>query len=69
MVQVECGLLVRILDLPSGDWYIHCISLFITLCYFNIMLLFIVFVVFSRYMLDIVIMDDEFMHMFVKLLA
>ena len=33
------------------------------------MLLFIMFLVSSRYMLDIVIIDDEFMHMFAKLLA
>ena len=33
------------------------------------MLLFIMFLVCSSYMLDIVMIDDEFMHMFVKLLA
>ena len=33
------------------------------------MLLFIMFLVYSRYMLDIVMIDDEFMHMFAKLLA
>ena len=68
-VQVECGLLLRIPDLPFGDWYSHCISKFMTLCYFNIMLLFIMFLVCSSYMLDIVMIDDEFMHMFAKLLA
>ena len=40
-----------------------------TLCYFNIMLLFIMFLVFSSYMLDLVMIDDEFMYMFAKLLA
>ena len=33
------------------------------------MLLFIMFLVCSSYMLDIVLIDDEFVHMFVKLLA
>ena len=33
------------------------------------MLLFIMFLVCSSYMLDIVMIDDEFMHMFTKLLA
>ena len=33
-----------------------------TLGYFNIMLLFIMFLVCSSYMLDIVMIDDEFMH-------
>ena len=33
------------------------------------MLLFIMFLVFSSYMIDIVMIDDEFMHMFAKLLA
>ena len=40
-----------------------------TLCYFNIMLLFIMFPVCSSYMLDIVMIDDEYMHMFTKCLA
>jgi hypothetical protein len=40
-----------------------------TLSYFNIMLLFIMFLVCSSCMLDIVIIDDEYMHMFAKLLA
>ena len=35
----------------------------------NIMLQFIMFLVCSSYMLDIVMIDDEFMHMFAKLLA
>ena len=61
---MECGLLLRILDLPFEDWYSYCISLFMTLCYFNIMLLFIMFKVCSTYMLDIVVIDDEFMHKF-----
>ena len=61
--------MLRILDLSSGDWYSHCISIFMTLCYFNIMLLFIMFLVCSSNMLDIVMIDDEYMHMFVKLLA
>ena len=39
------------------------------LCYFNIMLLFIMFLVCSSYMLDIVMIDDESMHMFGKRLA
>jgi hypothetical protein len=33
------------------------------------MLLFIMFQVFSSYMFDIVVIDDEFMHMFAKRLA
>jgi hypothetical protein len=33
------------------------------------MLLFIMFLVYSSCMLDIVMIDDEFMHMFAKLLA
>jgi hypothetical protein len=33
------------------------------------MLLFIMFLVCSSYMLDIVVIDDEFMHMFAKRLA
>jgi hypothetical protein len=33
------------------------------------MLLFIIFLVRSNYMLDIVVIDDEFMHMFAKRLA
>jgi hypothetical protein len=40
-----------------------------TLCDFNIMLLFIMFLVCSSCMLDIVMIDDEYMHMFTKLLA
>ena len=40
-----------------------------TLCYFDIMLLFIMFLVCSNCMLDIVMIDNEFMHMFTKLLA
>ena len=44
-------------------------SLFMTLCHFNIMLLFIMFLVCSSYMLDIVMIDDEFMHKFAKRLA
>ena len=59
----------RIPDLPSRDWYSYCISKFMTLCYFNIMLLFIMFQVYSSYMVDIVVIDDEFMHMFAKRLA
>jgi hypothetical protein len=46
------------------------VSLYIlTLCYFNTMFLFIMFLVCSSYMLDIVMIDDEFMHMFAKHLA
>ena len=67
-VQVECGLLLRIPDLPSRDWYSHCISIFMALCYFNIMLLFIMFLVCSSYILDIVVIDNEFMYMFTKLI-
>jgi hypothetical protein len=37
-----------------------------TLCYFNIMLLFIMFLVCSSLLFDIVMIDDEFMHMFAK---
>ena len=62
--------MLRIPDLPSGDWYSHCISIFMILCYFNIMLLFIMFLVYSSCMVDIVMIvmiDDEFMHMFAKL--
>ena len=33
------------------------------------MLLFIMFLVYSSYILDIVVIDDEFMHMFTKRLA
>ena len=40
-----------------------------TLCYFNTMFLFIMFLVCSSCMLDIVMIDDEFMHMFAKHLA
>ena len=40
-----------------------------TLCHFNIMLLFIMFLVCSSSMLDIVIIDDEFMHKITKRLA
>jgi hypothetical protein len=62
--------LLRILDSPSRDWYIHCIPLlFMTLCYFNIMLLFIMFLVCSSCILDIIMIDDEFMHIFAKCLA
>jgi hypothetical protein len=67
-VQVEFGLSLRILDLPSRDWYSHCISIFMTLCHFNIMLLFIMFLVCSSCMLDIVMINDEYMHMFAKCL-
>jgi hypothetical protein len=49
--------------------YDFVLSLFMTLCYFNIILLFIMFLVCSSYMLDIVMIDDEFMHMFAKRLA
>ena len=69
MVQVDCGLLLRISNPPSEDWYSLCISLFMTLCYLNIMLLFIMFLVCSSYMLDIVMIDYEYMHMFAKRLA
>jgi hypothetical protein len=37
-----------------------------TLCNINIMLLFIMFLVFSSLLLDIVMIDDEYMHMFVE---
>jgi hypothetical protein len=43
--------------------------IFTTFCYFNIMLLFIMFLVCSSCMLDIVMIDDENMHMFAKRLA
>jgi hypothetical protein len=39
-----------------------------TLSYFNIMLLFIMFLVCSSFMLDIVMINDEYMHIFAKLL-
>ena len=61
--------MLRIPYLPSRDWYSHCVSIFMTLYYFNIMLLFIMFLVCSSYILDIVMIDDEFMHMSTKLLA
>ena len=62
-------LLLRISDLSSRDWYSHCISIFMTLCYFNIMLLFIMFLVCSTNILDRVMIDYEYMHMFAKRLA
>jgi hypothetical protein len=37
-----------------------------TLCYFNIMLLFIMFLVCSSLLFDIVMIDDGFMHIFAK---
>jgi hypothetical protein len=37
-----------------------------TLCYFNILLLFIIFLVCSSLLLDIVMINDEYMHMFAK---
>ena len=40
-----------------------------TLCYFNIILLLIMFLVCFSCMLDIVMIDDEYMHMFAKCLA
>ena len=40
-----------------------------TLCNFNTMFVFIMFLVCSSYMLDIVMIDDESMHMFGKRLA
>jgi hypothetical protein len=40
-----------------------------TLCYFNIILLFIMFLVCFSCMLDIVMIDDEYIHMFAKRLA
>ena len=40
-----------------------------TLCYFNTMFLFIMFLVCSSSMLDIVMIDNEFMHKFAKRLA
>ena len=40
-----------------------------TLCYFNTMFLSIMFLVCFGNMLDIVMIDDEFMHIFVKRLA
>jgi hypothetical protein len=43
----------------------HCIS-FMTLFYFIIMLLFIMLLVCSSCIFDIVIVDDEFMHMIVE---
>jgi hypothetical protein len=61
--------LLRIPDLPSRDWYSRCISILMTLCYVNIMLLFIMFLVCSSCILDIVMIDDEYMHMFAKRLA
>jgi hypothetical protein len=37
-----------------------------TLCYFNIILLFIMFLVCSTLLLDIVMIDDKYMHIFVE---
>jgi hypothetical protein len=37
-----------------------------TLCYFSITLIFLMFLVCSSLLLDIVMIDDEFMHMFAK---
>jgi hypothetical protein len=52
----------------SGDLIIClCIS-FMTLFYFNIMFLFIMFLVCSSYVLDIVLFDDLYLHMFVEYL-
>ena len=51
--------------MSSGELYSHCISIFMTLCYFNI----IIFLVCSSCILDIVMINDEFMHMFAKRLA
>jgi hypothetical protein len=52
----------------SGDLVIClCIS-FIALFYFNIMFLFIMFLVCSSYILDIVLFDDLHLHMFVEYL-
>ena len=46
------------------------VSLYIlTLCYFNTMFLFIMFLVCFGSILDIVMIDTEFMHMFAKRLA
>ena len=42
---------------------------FVTLCYFNTMFLFIMFLVCYGSMLDIVMIDNEFMHEFAKRLA
>ena len=44
-------------------------SIFVTLCYFNTMFLFVMFLVCFSNILDIVMIDDEFMHMFAKRLA
>jgi hypothetical protein len=46
--------------------FLVCSSLFMTFYYFNIMLLFIMFLVCSSLLLNIVIIDDEYMHMFVE---
>jgi hypothetical protein len=52
----------------SGDLIIClCIS-FMTLFYFNIMFLFIMFLVCSSYVLDIVLFNDLYLHMFVEYL-
>ena len=45
------------------------LSIFMTLCYFNTMFLFIIFLVCSSSMLDIVMIDNEFMHKFAKRIA
>jgi hypothetical protein len=58
--------LLRILDLFVWRLVInHCIS-FMTLIYFIILLLFIMFLVCSSCIFDIVIVDDEIMHMFIE---
>jgi hypothetical protein len=58
---------LRILDLCHLETAIsHFISSFMTLCYFNIMLLFIMFLVCSSLLLDIIMIVDEFIHMFIE---
>jgi hypothetical protein len=52
----------------SGD-LVNCLCIsFMTLFYFNIMFLFIMFLVCSSYILDIVLFDDLHLHMFVEYL-
>jgi hypothetical protein len=66
-VFVEFGLLLRILNSSSsGGWYSHWIPLVMTLFYFNTMFLFIMFLVYSSSIFDIVMIDNEFMYKIAK---
>jgi hypothetical protein len=49
-------------------WYSHCIPFVMTLFYFNTMFLFIMFLVYSSSIFDIVMIDNKFMHKITKCL-